>query len=79
MYLEAEGNDLKFFAGVVLLSVLLFGSIFTTQAGHFDDRVNACRNAQGRGELVKDSFGIPIEYECMRMHLVLKYRNGEYK
>lgn len=70
---------MKFFVGLVLLSSLVFGSIFITQAGHFDDQAKACRKANGSGELVKDSLGVPIKYKCMRMHLVLKYRNGEYK
>ncbi|QNO00362.1 hypothetical protein QGX21_gp126 [Pseudomonas phage phiPsa315] len=50
------------------------------QANHYDDQKMACKRAEGRGSLITSrTTGIPIGYECMRLHLVLKYRNGEYR
>ncbi|UAW53565.1 hypothetical protein QGX15_gp130 [Pseudomonas phage psageK4e] len=71
---------MKFIVGLGLCAVAMFGSIFMVQANHFDDQKMACKKAEGRGSLVVSrTTGIPIGYECMRMHLVLKYRNGEYR
>jgi hypothetical protein len=70
----------KFVIGLGLFAVAMFGSIFMVQANHYDDQKIACIEAQGRGKLLHSrTTGMPIGYECMRMHLVLKYRNGEYK
>lgn len=70
---------MKFVIGLGLFSVAMFGSIFMVQASHYDDQKMACIRAEGRGKLLTSRTGIPIGYECMRMHLVLKYRNGEYR
>lgn len=70
---------MKFVVGLGLCAVAMFGSMFAVRANHFDDQKMACLKAGGKGELLYSSTGIPIGYECMRLHLVLKYRNGEYK
>jgi hypothetical protein len=69
----------KFVIGLGLFAVTMFGSIFVVQANHYDDMKMACLKSGGRGELLHSSLGIPIGYECMRQHLVLKYRQGVYK
>lgn len=70
---------MRFLIGLGLCTVAMFGSMFIVRANHFDDQKMACINADGRGKLVHSSFGIPIGYDCMRMHKVLKYRQGVYK
>lgn len=70
---------MKFVAGLALFAVAMFGSIFVVQAGHYDDMKMACLKVNGSGKLLHSSLGIPIGYECMRLHLVLKYRQGVYK
>jgi hypothetical protein len=71
---------MKFAIGLVLCAAAMFGSLFYVQSSHFDDQKIACIKAQGRGSVLhSNATGIPIGYECMRMHLVLKYKNGEYR
>jgi hypothetical protein len=70
---------MKFAIGLSLFAAAMFGSLFYVQASHFDDQKIACMKVQGRGSVLHSRTGMPIGYECMRMHLVLKYRNGEYK
>jgi hypothetical protein len=69
----------KFTIGLVLFAVLMFGSMFIVRVNHYDDQKMACIRAGGNGKVLKGSVGIPIGYECQRMHLIMKYRNGEYK
>lgn len=70
---------MKFTLGVVLFAIMMFGSMFIMRANHFDDQKMACIRAGGHGTVLHSSIGMPIGYECMRMHLVMKFRNGEYK
>ncbi|ATN92799.1 hypothetical protein QGX11_gp036 [Pseudomonas phage PPSC2] len=70
---------MKFLICIGISAVLMFGSIFITQANHFDDQKMACIRAGGNGTMLKSSMGIPVGYKCQRMHLVMKYRNGGYK
>lgn len=70
---------MKFTIGLILFTAAMFGSLFVIRANHFDDQKMACIRAGGNGTLLRSEIGIPIGYECMRMHLVMKYRNGEYK
>lgn len=70
---------MKFVLGLSLFTVAMFGSIFVIQTNHYDDQKMACLKAGGRGKLLHSNTGMPIGYECMRLHLVLKFRNGEYK
>lgn len=70
---------MKFTTGLVLFAVAMFGSMFIVRANHFDDQKIACLKAGGRGTVLHSNIGMPIGYECMRMHLVLKFRKGEYK
>ncbi|WVS24522.1 hypothetical protein PSPHG_CDS_0041 [Pseudomonas phage Psxphi15] len=57
----------------------MFGSMFIVRINHFDDQKMACIRAGGNGKVLHTELGIPAGYECMRMHLVLKFRNGDYK
>lgn len=70
---------MKFVLGLSLFAVAMFGSIFVVQTNHFDDQKMACIKSGGYGSVLHSNVGMPIGYECMRMHLVLKFRNGEYK
>lgn len=70
---------MKFVLGLSLFAVAMFGGLFYNQSAHFDDQKMACIKAQGHGSILHSNVGMPIGYECMRMHLVLKFRNGEYK
>jgi len=70
---------MKFTIGLTLAAVLMFGSMFVVRASHFDDKKMACLLAGGRGTVLHSDIGMPIGYECMRMHLVLKFRNGVYR
>jgi len=70
---------MKFAIGLSLFAAAMFGSIFVVQTKHYNDEKIACMKANGRGSVLHSRTGMPIGYECMRMHLVLKYRNGEYK
>lgn len=70
---------MKFIIGLALLTVATFGGAFTAQTQHFDQEKLACKRAEGRGSIRYTRAGIPFAYECMRMHLVLKYKNGEYR
>lgn len=70
---------MNFILGTALAAVAMFGGLFYNQTKHFDEQVIACKRAEGHGEFLKSKTGMPIGYECMRMHLVLKFRNGEYK
>uniref|UniRef100_A0AAU6VZB2 Uncharacterized protein n=2 Tax=unclassified bacterial viruses TaxID=12333 RepID=A0AAU6VZB2_9VIRU len=70
---------MKFLVCLSLFAATMFGSIFYVQDQHFDEEKMACKRANGRGSVLHSRAGIPIGYECMRMHLVLKYRNGEYR
>lgn len=71
---------MKFMLGLALVGVAMFGSVFIVRANHFDDQKMACIRASGVGKVIEGSLGVPIGYECMRMHLVMKYRaNGEYR
>lgn len=70
---------MKFLMGVLLFATAMFGSLFVVRYTHFDDQKIACIRAGGHGTLLKSEIGMPIGYECMRMHLVLKYRKGEYR
>ena len=70
---------MKFTIGIVLFAVAMFGSLFIVRANHFDDQKMACISAGGSGKVLHGDLGMPIGYECMRMHLVLKFRNGVYK
>jgi hypothetical protein len=69
----------KFTIGLVLFAAAMFGSMFMVRANHFDDQKMACIMAGGRGTVFHSDIGMPIGYECMRMHLVLKFRNGVYR
>lgn len=71
--------QMKFTIALILFAAAMFGSMFVVRANHFDDQKMACVRAAGRGTVLLGSAGMPIGYECMRMHLVLKYRNGEYR
>ncbi|CUR44296.1 hypothetical protein VCM_00077 [Pseudomonas phage VCM] len=70
---------MKFTIGLVLFAAAMFGSMFIVRANHFDDQKMACIRAAGNGKVLHSDIGMPIGYECMRMHLVLKFRNGDYK
>ncbi|UAV84569.1 hypothetical protein PHB09_073 [Pseudomonas phage PHB09] len=70
---------MKFFLCLVLSSVTMFGSIFVVRTNHFDDQKMACIRSGGNGKVLYSVMRIPIGYECMRMHLVMKYRKGEYR
>lgn len=70
---------MKFTIGLVLFAVAMFGSIFVVRQNHFDDQKMACFRAGGSGKVLHSDIGMPIGYECMRMHLVMKFRKGEYK
>ncbi|UOL48515.1 hypothetical protein QGX12_gp129 [Pseudomonas phage Kremar] len=70
---------MKFTIGLVLFAAAMFGSMFIVRANHFDDQKMACIRAGGNGKVLHTELGIPAGYECMRMHLVLKFRNGDYK
>lgn len=70
---------MKFTIGLVLFAVAMFGSMFTVRANHFDDQKMACIRAGGNGKVLHSELGMPVGYECMRMHLVMKFRKGEYK
>lgn len=70
---------MKFAIGLVLFAVTMFGSMFIVRVNHFDDQKMACLKANGRGTVLYSDVGMPTGYECMRRHLVLKYRNGVYK
>lgn len=69
---------MKFLLCLVLFSVTMFGSMFVVRTNHFDDQKMACIRAGGNGKVLYSKMGLPIGYECMRLHLVLKYRNGRY-
>lgn len=70
---------MNFTIGLVLFAATMFGGMFSVRANHFDDQKIACIRAGGNGKLLHSSVGVPIGYECMRMHLVMKFRNGEYR
>jgi hypothetical protein len=70
---------MKFVLGLCLFAVAMFGSIFFVQAQHFNEEKIACIKAGGSGTVLHSDVGIPVRYECMKMHLVLKFRNGGYK
>lgn len=70
---------MKFVIGLTLFAASIFGTVFAKQADHFNDQKVACMKVQGSGSVQYSNTGIPIGYECMRMHLVLKYKNGEYR
>jgi len=69
---------MKFAICLTLLAVSIFGTVFAKQ-DHFNDQKIACIKAQGNGSVLHSNTGMPIGYDCMRMHLVLKYKNGEYR
>lgn len=70
---------MKFLAGLVLFSVAMFGSLFIVRANHFDEQKIACMRAGGNGKVLHSELGMPVGYKCMRMHLVMKFKKGEYK
>jgi hypothetical protein len=69
----------KFIIGLVLFSAATFGSLFVVRVNHFEDQKIACMKVAASGKVMHGDLGMPIGYECMRMHLILKYRNGEYR
>lgn len=68
--------------GYLVAALLMYSVVYTllaiTASEHRQAEIKACHLANGRGTITY-SFGIPVSYECMRMHLVLKYKNGVYK
>lgn len=63
---------------LLLLSGCVYSALYVTAIEHRRKQADACWLAYGNGEPVY-KLGIPVDYHCMRMHLVLKYRNGVYK
>lgn len=70
---------MKFTIGLVLFAAAMFGSMFIVHANHFDDQKMACIRAGGHGKVLHSELGMPVGYECMRHHKVLKFKGGIYK
>ena len=70
---------MKFVMTLTLAFILAFASIFFIRVDHFDDQKFACIRAGGDGIVTYDELGIADGFKCQRMHLNLKYRDGEYK
>lgn len=63
---------------LLLLSGCVYSALYVTAIEHRRKEATACWLAGGRGETTI-KLGVHVSYECMRMHLVLKYKNGVYK
>lgn len=58
---------------LIACTLLLFTPKNTVNEGVNEDLEIACIKAGGRGSLHNETF------ECMRMHKILKYKNGRFK
>jgi hypothetical protein len=65
--------------GLAAFAFTMFGSMFFVMGSQFDSEKIACIRAGGDGKILHSELGMPIGYKCMRMHLVMKYKNGEYR
>ena len=65
--------------GLAVFAFTMFGSMFVVMGNHFDAEKMACIRVGGDGKILHSELGMPIGYKCTRMHLVMKYKNGEYR
>lgn len=70
---------MKWLTGAVVCVLMFFGPTLYVEHTNYNDQKIACIHADGRGKLLTNSLGIPSGYECRRMHLLMKYRNGRYQ
>lgn len=70
---------MKFVICLTLGAAFMLGSAFFVREHHFNDQKIACIKAGGRGEMLRSRTGMPDGFECMRLHHVLKYRQGVYR
>lgn len=73
---------IKEILGWVLFASIMAGTvyagIYTLAVEQRRIQETACFLVGGNGDPIY-KHGIPVDYHCQRMHLVLKYKNGVYK